>query len=320
MSIQNRMLLALAISLTAIGCGSSDAADSSTTLPNDGDSTNDSVTQGVTLSGTSADGSDSGTDASASVGPTTEGGSTTDPVTTDPSTTNVDSTDGGTTDADTSASGSSEGSSTTDPTAADLGDTIYEVQDGTIATDSPVEINGVVVTGVASNGVFVEEPGGGEFSGVFAFSVGGPDVSGAQMGDLVNLTGVVGEYMNNTEIDISAGTYELVDTGAPLDPDVVAMAVLADGAMAEAWEGVLVRVEGDLAVVSIAASNEFVVTDGADNLRIDDFLYELPTKGDFVGFDVDATFTAIQGPLNFFNAQYKIAARAAADFDGYVAP
>ena len=197
---------------------------------------------------------------------------------------------------------------------------LVSVTPSVIESPLPVSSLCVVVTGVASNGVYVEEPAGGQYSAVFVFSVDGPDLSGAQIGDVVNLSGITGEYMSNTEIDITAGTYELVESGTPLDPDVVAIADLGADDTAEPWESVLIRIEGDFTVTTVAASNEFVVDDGGATARVDDFLYELPTAGDFAGFDVGAGFTAIQGPLNFFNNQFKIAGRDAADFEGYSAP
>ena len=62
------------------------------------------------------------------------------------------------------------------------------------------------------------------------------------------------------------------------------------------------------------------MNDGANDLRVDDFFYELPTAGDFANFGVGASFTAISGPLNYFNNQFKIAGRDAADFAGYAEP
>lgn len=319
MRISSLNPVSLSLLLAAVACGSNDPTESPATSPTDDTGNGDSVTEGVTLTnGGSAE--TSATNADSSTGPGTasaDSGSET-ATATESSGGSSGVADSGSSDS--GSTGAAESSSSESTGAPDLGNTIYEVQDGTLPAASDVQINGVIITGVASNGVYAEEPAGGEYSGVFVFSVGGPDLSGAAVGDLVNLSGVTGEYMSNTEIDITLGTYELVDTGMALDPDLVLVADLAAADTAEPWEGVFVRVEGDLAVTSVAASNEFVVNDGANDLRIDDFLYELPTSGDFAGFGVGATFTAIQGPLNYFNSQYKITGRDQADFEGYVAP
>lgn len=310
---------ALLCSFVLVACSSSPSETTSTTTNDDDTDGDNSVTDGITLSN-SGDPTEGGT--------TDDPSTTVDPTTVDTGTTTADQTSSGPDPSDTSsggdeATGSSDDggeSSSTESACADSGDSIYDVQNGMIATDQPVSINCVVVTAVASNGVMAQEPGGGEFSGVFVFSVDGPDLSGAQIGDVINVSGVTAEYMDSTEIDITAGTYEVVDSGPGLAPEVVDIAVLADPSMAEPWESVLVRIDGDLTVTTVAASNEFVVTDGANDLRMDDFFYELPTAGDFANFGVGASFTAISGPLNYFNGQFKIAGRDAADFEGYAEP
>lgn len=303
--------------LLVVACGGAPSEPLATSSPDDdGSGDGDSVTEGVTLNPTaSAEGTGTGSDTDA----TTEPATTDDPsavdsdssVTDDPSITDS---------ASTSSSEAGSEASSGESTSGDDGDTIYDVQDGTLAEGTPVAIDGVVITGVVSNGVFAQEPGGGQYGGVFVFSIGGPDISGAAVGDVVNFSGVTGEYMGNTEVDISAGTYEVVEAGDPLAAEVIDAADLGDDLTAEPWEGVLVRIEGDLEVTSVSGSNEFVVNDGTNDVRIDDFLYELPTSGDFAGFGVGATFTAIDGPLNYFNSQFKIAARDAGDFEGYAAP
>lgn len=290
-----------------------------TTTDDDTDSDN-SVTEGITLSNSGGTAESTGT--------TDDPSTTVDPTTVDPTTSTDADSSSGPDPSDSSSSGddatgSSDDrgeSSSTEASCADSGDSIYDVQNGMIAAEQAVTINCVVVTAVASNGVMAQEPDGGEWSGVFVFSVDGPDLSGALIGDVINISGVTGEYMDSTEIDITAGTYEVVDSGTPLDPEIVDIAVLADPTMAEPWESVLVRIEGDFTVTTVAASNEFVVTDGTDDLRMDDFFYELPTAGDFDNFGVGASFMAISGPLNYFNDQFKIAGRDAADFEGYAEP
>jgi hypothetical protein len=310
---------ALFCTLALVACSSSPTETPVTTTDDDTDNDSDnSVTEGISLTNSGGTVESSGTtdDPSTTDDPTTDDPSTT----TDPDSSGTDPTDASSSGDDSSGSFDSGESSSTGSACADSGDTIYDVQNGMIASDQPVTINCVVVTAVASNGVMAQEPDGGEYSGVFVFSVDGPDLSGAQIGDIINISGVTGEYMDSTEVDITAGTYELIDSGAPLEPEVVDITVLGDDLTAEPWESVLIRVEGDLTVTTIAASNEFVVTDGADELRIDDFFYELPTAGDFANFDVGASFTAISGPLNYFNNQFKIAGRDAADFEGYAEP
>jgi len=228
-------------------------------------------------------------------------------------------------DPDTTAGEGPEGSSTVgeeeSSTGEQPGNTIYEIQDGTIPIETNVEVYGVVVTGVASNGLFVQEPAGGEYSGTFVFSgMGGPDLSGAQVGDVIDFSGVTDEYFEFTEVDITAGTYVNQGAGTPIEPEVLDIITLTDMVSGEAWEGVLVRIEGDFTVVPGGVAGEFPVSDGADEILIDQFLYSIPDSGDFAGFGLAATFTALQGPLNFSFMEYKIAPRSADDAEGYMAP
>jgi len=211
----------------------------------------------------------------------------------------------GTTAADSSSDGSSSGGAVDD-------DTIYEIQDGTIATGTDVDVRGVVVTGVASNAIFVQESAGGEYSGVYVYLDAVPAV---EVGDEVDILGVTAEFAGLTEIDASGGSVTATGTtGIDLAPDVIT----ADE-IGEPWESVLVRIEAEPLVVVGLAGEEFVVdADGAE-ATIDDFLYSVPDDDlSFPFFWIDAGFTAIQGPVNYFDDQFKIAPRTPADLEGYI--
>jgi len=89
----------------------------------------------------------------------------------------------------------------------------------------------------------------------------------------------------------------------------------------EPWEGVLVRIEGmPLTVVDLPGSSEFIVGDGGpESTHIDNFLYsvfDFPVL--YPDFGIDASFTAIQGPLNFTDGEFKVAPREDADLEGYI--
>lgn len=227
-------------------------------------------------------------------------------------------------------SGSSDDAGTTTGEPAD-DDTLYEVQDGTIPEGTRVMVDGIVVTGLASNGVFAQEPAGGQYSGIFLYSdtdMGGPDLTTLGLGDEIDVVGETAEFSGMTEIVLTGGSLTVVTAGGPLPtPDAITAADLVDEPTGEPWEGVLVRIEADLVVTDVdpeamANVNEFVVNDGTDDLLVDDFLYDIVDDGAaaFPGFGVDASFTAIVGPVNFFIGQHKIAPRAAADLEGYAAP
>jgi hypothetical protein len=196
------------------------------------------------------------------------------------------------------------------------------VQDGTIAANTVVNLSSVWVTAITDSGFFAQEQPGGQFSGVFVFvEEDGPDITGLAIGDLVDIEGVALEFNAITEVDATNGAVTEVGT---LDPtpelDVVTMAELAAD-VGEPWEGVLIRVENDpITVVGLAGGGEFIVNDGSGDGYVDDYLFNVVQNGqaEFPDFSNGATFTAIQGPINFTTGNYKIAPRSAADLEGYM--
>jgi predicted extracellular nuclease len=269
---------------------------------NDDDGDDDSVSNSVSDSDASS-GDDSGGTSAGTVDTGDTGGTTGD--------TGIDETTGDPT-------GDPTGDTDDASTGEQPGNTIYEVQDGTLAEDDFVEIIDVVVTGIALNGIFVQEPAGGEYSGVFVFSgMGGPDTSDAQVGDVIEFSGVIDEYYEFTQVRIDDGTYVNNGAGDALVPDVVDTATLADLVTGEAWESVLVRIEGDFSVTDINKHNEINVVDSGDELLIDNYCYEVLGSDDFDGLTVGSEFTAVQGPLNFSFDNFKIAPRSADDLEGF---
>ncbi|MEM7155449.1 MAG: lamin tail domain-containing protein [Myxococcota bacterium] len=234
-------------------------------------------------------------------------------------------TDGGTDEGDdeSTTSGSDEsGDEGDDETGTDTAevedDTIYEIQDGTIPSGTEVDVRGVIVTGVANSGFFVQEPFGGEYGGVYVYTETPPTVL---VGDEVDLRGIAAEFGELTEIDISRGMVS--PTGVQdviLSPAPIALSEISGGA-GEPWEGVLVRIEGmPLSVVALPGSSEFDVGGaGPETVRIDNFLYNVfDVPETYVDFGVDAGFMAINGPLNFNGGEFKVAPRSAEDLEGYV--
>ncbi|MCA9656194.1 MAG: lamin tail domain-containing protein [Myxococcales bacterium] len=305
---RSRLVFALSLGLPlASGC-----ADDIPPVPGDGgDTTGGSgATSSMTLpTGTTLPGTGDATDSlDTTAGDTASPGTTTgEPgTTTEPGTTSGTTGDG---------SESSGGSSTS---AGTLDDTIYEIQDGTIATGSSVDVQGVIVTGVGGTGFFAQEPAGGQYSGVYVYLNAAPTVV---VGDEVDITGVTEEFNDLTELNAELGSVTPTGvTGVVLTPDLVSGADLS-AAAGEPWEGVYVRIEGaPLAVVGLPGFSEFDVNDGgADDTRIDNFLYSV---FDFPAlyplFGVGASFTAIQGPVNFTFGDYKVCPRQDADLEGYM--
>jgi hypothetical protein len=279
------------------------------------------------------------TDTSSSGSTMTGGATLTSPATTtlsttDPGTSSTNGSGSETSEPDTTSgepSSSSEGSTGGDPSSSgDTGatdDTIYEIQDGTIAEGTDVDVQGVIITGLFDQiGMFVQEPDGGEYSGVYV-DTGTTDLTALAIGDEVDITGVTSEGNGTltglTAIDASNGTIVPTgETGQAPDPELVPLADLAAPGTAEPWEGVLVIVEedGNLSVTD-EEFEEFLVEDSGDAVLVDNFLYNVYDEPEtFPNFGVGAQLASVTGPLNFTYDAFKIAPRSADDLPGYVEP
>ncbi|MCH9686108.1 MAG: lamin tail domain-containing protein, partial [Deltaproteobacteria bacterium] len=222
---------------------------------------------------------------------------------------------------ETGATSAGSTAATTEPgstTASTGDDTIYQIQDGTIGEEMMVDVRGVVVTAVYSNAVFVQEPEGGAWSGVYVFLDAKPSVD---IGDEVDIVGQTQEFSDRTEIDVTAGCVTPTGTqGIVIEPETVALVDLAPG-VAEPWESVLVRVEATpLSVLALVGGDEFEVG-GVDAVQVDGLLYDALADGDsFPNLGVGAGFSAVVGPLNYSGGDFKIAPRRAVDLSDYVEP
>lgn len=241
-----------------------------------------------------------------------------------------DSSAGDSSAADTGASTTAGESSTTDAessTGARDDDTIYEIQDGTIAAASPVAVERVIVSAVAPDlgGLFVQEPDGGKYSGIWVAVGDGQDIAALAVGDEVDVIGVAVELGARTAIDASTGGVTPTGVqGLAVEPEPLLTEALTTPALAEPWESVLIRISGaPLSVAGIIDAGEFKLVDGNVALVVDDFLFDVPADVvAFPGFDKGATFTQIAGVLNVdgdFDV-YKLAPRRPDDLVGYQQP
>ncbi len=149
---------------------------------------------------------------------------------------------------------------------------IQDVQNDMMPSGTPVTLEGVIVTAIDSFGaktgdLWVEEPGGGEFSGVKVFGAPLDQVAALQVGDIVTISnaeknefacaGTIcggGEFeagQSITEIQgAGGGQLSVVKTGTGTvpTPDMVDAAAIdaldhaGQNAEWEKWEGVLINV------------------------------------------------------------------------------
>ncbi|HTJ41843.1 MAG TPA: hypothetical protein VL463_07085 [Kofleriaceae bacterium] len=188
--------------------------------------------------------------------------------------------------------------------------TIYDIQDPSnkVQVGATVTVRGVVVTAIDNFGdktgnIWVEEPGGGAYSGVEVFNAGATQVAALAVGDLVDITGAEkAEFAlstdtsgrTTTELEPPNGgmmTVTKVGTGTVPDPvtvDPLAIAQLDANAQDAEWEkteGVLIKVNA-VGVISstkqIAGANpdptfqSFVVT---GPLTVESSFAAFPTTG-----------------------------------------
>jgi large repetitive protein len=125
--------------------------------------------------------------------------------------------------------------------------TIAGVQTGDEPAGTTVTIKGVVVTGKNNLEIWVQDPAGGTTnSGLRVFKGSNPNVV---VGDKVDVSGVVKEYYEETELDDA--TITKVGTATAIVPVDLTLAQ----AMGEQYEGVLVRItDADMGVSSYDCS------------------------------------------------------------------
>lgn len=199
--------------------------------------------------------------------------------------------------------------------------TIYDLQGGLVEEGSEVRLVEVVVTSPVDLrlfGVYVEEPEGGERSGIYLSLAEdiAADVALAP-GVVVTLNGVYSEVRGRSQVAVTAlDDLELAEPeGAPIaipEPALLAPADIATGGpLADAYEGVLVRVEGVDVTDPDLGFGEFEVSGG---LRVDDYFFPIdgaptPTAGQHLD--------AIVGPLLYTYDDTKIGPRSFADLQGW---
>jgi predicted extracellular nuclease len=138
---------------------------------------------------------------------------------------------------------------------------IQDIQDETSpqypALGSTVTVTGVVTAidtfqnGASINtrdNFWIQDPAGGEFSGIFVFTMGGSRYTpegNLQEGYTVSVTGTTAEFRTQTQIVLAQDAVEILDTTSVLPEPVLVnpVSVATGGPLREAYEGVFVRVE-----------------------------------------------------------------------------
>jgi imidazolonepropionase-like amidohydrolase len=196
--------------------------------------------------------------------------------------------------------------------------TVEQIQDTSnpdhVPPGATVLVEGLIVTALREDGSgFAAETGTGmPFTGIYVFTQGiAADVA---IGDTVDVQGTIEEFFDLTELTGATIVSQTPGDGTlPFMPTLVLPSEVASGgAMAEARESMLLRIEN----VAISNPNPDGPEDfdefELDGLRVDDFLFDALDNM----CAVDSTFTAVQGVLTYSFGDFKLAPRSAADFEG----
>ncbi len=191
--------------------------------------------------------------------------------------------------------------------------TIYDIQQGLVSDGASVTLRGVIASTPLNqygNGFFIEEPDGGEYSGLYVY-VQGSDAPSFNPYDELTISGTYAEYQPDpkdpetiTELTITGASAVQVTGSGTLEP--AAIDVPDDW---EPWEGVLVSLP-DQEVLDCA--NQYGEVDLSAGIEMDDAFYSFETER-------GATYTSITGPIHYNWGAWAILPRDDSDLAGYTA-
>jgi hypothetical protein len=200
--------------------------------------------------------------------------------------------------------------------------TIQQIQDDAMPVGTKVELEGVIVTAIDAYGsrtgdLWVQEPGGGEFSGIKVFGAPLNVVATLQVGDIVNISNAEKDEFalssdtsgrTVTELKpVGGGQMVVVKTGTgpvpePLPVDALAIGMLPAAERDAEWEkyeGVLIVVSNAKALTNIRTfgggaedQTEFRITGDA---RVQSALAPLP-----MGAAAGDCYASIVGVSDYF--------------------
>lgn len=192
--------------------------------------------------------------------------------------------------------------------------TIYDIQTGVVEEDSTVTLKGVVVTsGLTADGkgFFVQEPEGGEYSGIYVYLQGTLTDLDFYQDDLVDVTGTVTEYYDWTEFTVtSSSAIQVVGelSGGP-DPEVLTDTEGYSPEDWEPWESVLVSLPDQTVESALNSYGEVELSAG---IKADNMFFDFDTE-------FGATYTAVVGLIEYNFSEFKIGPRDDGDLQGYTA-
>ena len=201
------------------------------------------------------------------------------------------------------------------PGDAGCPETIYAIKSGQVATGVNVHVSNALVTGVGTNGFFVQVKegdmgySGPDNSGLFVFTgTNAAALMNATVGARVSVDGTIASFQG--EIELSPVTAVTVDAAGPeMPPAPIAVAysdVATGGPRAAALEGVIVSLGPSSVTAFDPMYGEATLTAGSTTLVMDDFLFSaMPPVGQ--------NYNAVTGVLATRQMASKLEPRDAAD-------
>ncbi len=195
-----------------------------------------------------------------------------------------------------------------------VGTTVAELQGGLVSPGEVVTLNRVIATtGLTADGkgFFVQDAGGGEFSGLYVYLQSGGDDVQVEPGLELSLTGEVKEFPEEeaeteTELVVSSATNVVVTGTGEITVDPVEVAAITDW---EAWESCMISVGPAEVTEGINNYGEVTLDNG---LKMDNLFFD---------FEADAgdSFTNVTAVLGYKWSEWKLLPRGEDDLEGYVA-
>ena len=225
--------------------------------------------------------------------------------------------------------------------------TIENIQQGLIPTGQTVTLENVIVSSPSNYyGFYITTASGGPYSGMFVYYYFDAAISlNIEQGDILTVTGEVWEYPDtcddgqdndgdglvdsedsdcqNGDQEVELSDYQTMTELKLLDPGdinktgetntdpsitIVDSEVLTTPETAEAYEGVLVRIENGTVTTELDDEGRWAI----DSVMVDDLFNVRPglvNDGD--------TFDSVQGILHFSAGNYKILPRSQDDLSGW---
>ncbi len=148
--------------------------------------------------------------------------------------------------------------------------TIHEIQgqaDASPYVDDTVRTHGIITAVYNNYGYTIQERASGPWSGILVYTASTSFDNTLDVGDSVEVVGVVKEYFSMTEIYArGVGYLQKLGTVSPLPPETLA----TDSVNLEKWEGVYVLVDSAVCTDPNLGYGEWEIDDGTGPCRVDD--------------------------------------------------